>query len=47
MFVLAGCAFLTTAAGSLAGNIGADAYHDYIINKHEKEKDKEKDDGGK
>jgi len=38
-----GCAFITTAAGSLAGNIGADIIKDKGW--FEEDKDKEKEDG--
>ena len=39
----AGCAFITTAAGSLVGNIGADIVKDKGW--FDKEEDKEKEDG--
>jgi len=45
MFALGGCAFLTSAVGSLAGNIGADIAKDkeWFV----KKENKEKEDGGK
>jgi hypothetical protein len=49
MFALGGCAFLTSAVGSLAGNIGADIAKDkeWFVTKDKEEENKEKEDGGK
>jgi ABC-type transport system involved in multi-copper enzyme maturation permease subunit len=36
LYILSGCSFITTAAGSLAGSLGADIINEELENKTEK-----------